>query len=286
MRNRYEKQKNYTDDNEIERLSSSPPPAAPSSSSSSDVAGGAYLPLPFALVWEDKADFLRLVHRVEESLRPPLDLHDSHIDRERENVETTSTKTKITNIGGKNSGIQPFWHTSFIQYRGLARSRLEPDVFVGSGEFQVQVNQVDRQPHPQPQDEIAAKSTSRTSSSATSSSNRRIAWPVGYATHYIGKWNVMPTKRFFDFICHEGERLADNDAKANEERRSSVENHSDERDVASQNGDNGNNPQSPDARQSPREAVEKVRPPPEFSPPVPLNRGWRGAEGYWDQLGS
>lgn len=29
-----------------------------------------------------------------------------------------------------------------------------------------------------------------------------ICWPEGYVTHYIGEHNVMPTKRFYDYINH------------------------------------------------------------------------------------
>lgn len=29
---------------------------------------------------------------------------------------------------------------------------------------------------------------------------RHMLWALGYAVHYIGKWNVMPTKRFFDYV--------------------------------------------------------------------------------------
>lgn len=29
-----------------------------------------------------------------------------------------------------------------------------------------------------------------------------VAWPEQYARYYIGKWNVMPTKAFFDYILY------------------------------------------------------------------------------------
>lgn len=31
---------------------------------------------------------------------------------------------------------------------------------------------------------------------------QNIMWPDGYAAHYIAKYNVMPTKRFFDYVVY------------------------------------------------------------------------------------
>ena len=35
----------------------------------------------------------------------------------------------------------------------------------------------------------------------------RIRWPEGYAEKYIQGSNVMPTKRFFDFVCWKSNQL-------------------------------------------------------------------------------
>jgi hypothetical protein len=31
---------------------------------------------------------------------------------------------------------------------------------------------------------------------------QHMVWALGYAVHYIGKWNVMPTKKFFDYVMY------------------------------------------------------------------------------------
>jgi len=54
-----------------------------------------------------------------------------------------------------------------ISYRGMARSRID-GTDVGSGEF------VDE--------------------------DKGMCWPEGYADHYIGKYNVMPTSLFYNYI--------------------------------------------------------------------------------------
>lgn len=64
-------------------------------------------------------------------------------------------------LGEDNNGCY------FLQCRGFAPSRLENGVNVGSAEFGFR---------------------------------NGLKWPQGYAQHYIGKWNVMPTERFFGFV--------------------------------------------------------------------------------------
>jgi hypothetical protein len=54
---------------------------------------------------------------------------------------------------------------SYITFRGLALSRIDDDV-VGNSEFH----------------------------------DAGFCWPEGYVEHYIGKYNVMPTKRFYNYI--------------------------------------------------------------------------------------
>lgn len=56
-----------------------------------------------------------------------------------------------------------------IQYRGLSPSRLYSDVYVGSVEYN--------------DDEYM------------------MGWPENYVKHYILENNVMPTERFFNYIC-------------------------------------------------------------------------------------
>ena len=59
--------------------------------------------------------------------------------------------------------------------RGIAFSRLQPtDEVVGSAEYKLKTA-----------DGIS------------------IRWPQGYAEHYIGKHNVMPTERFFTYIVED-----------------------------------------------------------------------------------
>lgn len=53
-------------------------------------------------------------------------------------------------------------------YRGLAPSRIEEDVYVGSCEF------IDK--------------------------TAKIVWPCGYLQHYIDKHNVVPSADFYDYI--------------------------------------------------------------------------------------
>lgn len=57
-----------------------------------------------------------------------------------------------------------------VQFRGKAHSRLEKDVYVGSTEYYDDV--------------------------------KEIAWPGGFAAYYIGKFNVMPTKRFYEYVMN------------------------------------------------------------------------------------
>lgn len=78
--------------------------------------------------------------------------------------------------------VEESFHVSFIPpakacYRGLAMSRLEPDTEVGNCEYR---------------DRFEGKP---------------IVWPSGYAVHYIGKHNIMPTERFFRYICQKWECL-------------------------------------------------------------------------------
>lgn len=57
-----------------------------------------------------------------------------------------------------------------IRYKGLASSRLEKDVYVGNAEYY--------------------------------DNSKGIVWPSGFADYYIGKWNVMPTKRFYEYVMY------------------------------------------------------------------------------------
>eukprot|EP00392_Amoebophrya_sp_AT5.2_P014919 g15101.t1 len=66
-------------------------------------------------------------------------------------------------------------NTRFKSYRGPAPSRLERGKFVGSAEYEDEKN--------------------------------GIAWPDGYAEHYIGKHNVPPTLRFLQYIRYRAEKL-------------------------------------------------------------------------------
>lgn len=66
------------------------------------------------------------------------------------------------------------YRMSRVRMRGQSISRLEP-VAVGSQEYYAE----------------------------SSFGRKKITWPAGYAEHYIGKWNVMPTRRFFNFIVKE-----------------------------------------------------------------------------------
>lgn len=61
---------------------------------------------------------------------------------------------------------QPFY---VVNFRGLSYSRINGEG-VGSSEFQ--------------------------------DTTQNIKWPAGFVEHYIGKYNVMPTKRFFDYVVY------------------------------------------------------------------------------------
>jgi hypothetical protein len=65
--------------------------------------------------------------------------------------------------------------TRKIYYKGLAFSRVEPGAFVMSNEYVDEKN--------------------------------KICWPGGYAEHYILKHNVMPTKKFYEYIIMRSKQL-------------------------------------------------------------------------------
>jgi len=57
----------------------------------------------------------------------------------------------------------------YVEYsRGMAPSRLEDNVSVGNGDYH--------------------------------DTEWNALWPTGFVPHYIGKWNVMPTKAFFEYV--------------------------------------------------------------------------------------
>jgi len=61
------------------------------------------------------------------------------------------------------------YHTGYVSYRGLSPSRLVKNEMVGNGEY------YDRD-------------------------YDNMCWPEGYGSYYIGKHNVMPTARFYNYV--------------------------------------------------------------------------------------
>ena len=88
-----------------------------------------YFPYPTSVVWTDKAKFVRAVQAIIKYLMD---------------------------------------NNKFIQYRGIAFSRLQNGYAVGSMEY------VDN--------------------------DYNMCWPEGYIEHYIRDYNVMPTKKFYKYI--------------------------------------------------------------------------------------
>lgn len=68
------------------------------------------------------------------------------------------------------SGYDDEWGDFYVRgYRGMSTSRIDGSA-LGAAEF--------------------------------SDETQNIKWPDVYAQHYIGKYNVMPTKRFFDYVVY------------------------------------------------------------------------------------
>eukprot|EP00928_Gymnodinium_smaydae_P045929 TRINITY_DN30573_c0_g2_i1.p1 TRINITY_DN30573_c0_g2~~TRINITY_DN30573_c0_g2_i1.p1 ORF type:complete len:211 (+),score=27.93 TRINITY_DN30573_c0_g2_i1:64-696(+) len=86
-------------------------------------------------------------------------------------IETLARETSVSNLHFEwnrcRPGEQlPIWFVEHKRYRGIAWSRIEQGAMVGSDEFEA----------------------------------GEACWPGGYASHYVDKWNVRPSRRFETYV--------------------------------------------------------------------------------------
>jgi hypothetical protein len=151
----------------------SPPPrfAAPNPLAAEGYWSEKYVPCSLvhdglADAWADKGVFLAAIATIERAicLGDASDIQDQGIDNNLASV-----------IPG----------ASFASMDGFSPSRIDGSS-VGSGEFCDMC--CDRQAY------------LGTGVGAGENGKGRVQWPEGYAAHYIGKYNVVPTRRFFDYV--------------------------------------------------------------------------------------
>lgn len=87
-------------------------------------------------------------------------------------------RLKFIEPSGYKDGHDVFLHNdgkkfNVIQYEGCSLSRIQPNWDVGCDEYEY----------------------------------KGVCWAQGYAEHYIGKYNVMPTERFYNFVNNTWEDL-------------------------------------------------------------------------------
>ena len=130
------------------------------------------MPVISSKKWSDKKKFLNMLKVIE----------DQSVKVEGKYVTECYTKKgegKICSRVWRNFDTERYSGTTNINYRGLAPCRIEIGyVPVGNKEFREYEN---------------GKSI--------------ICWPEGYGEHYIGKHNVMPTEKFFNYVINKYEEI-------------------------------------------------------------------------------
>jgi hypothetical protein len=130
------------------------------------------MPVISSKKWSDKNKFLNMLKVIE----------DQSVKAEGKYVTECYTKKgegKICSRVWRNFDTERYSGTTNINYRGLSPCRIEIRyVPVGNKEFREYEN---------------GKSI--------------ICWPEGYGEHYIGKHNVMPTEKFFNYVINKYEEI-------------------------------------------------------------------------------
>ena len=130
------------------------------------------MPVISSKKWSDKNKFLNMLKVIE----------DQSVKAEGKYVTECYTKKgegKICSRVWRNFDTERYSGTTNINYRGLSPCRIEIRyVPVGNKEFREYEN---------------GKSI--------------ICWPEGYGEHYIGKHNVMPTEKFFNYVINKYEEV-------------------------------------------------------------------------------
>eukprot|EP00449_Zooxanthella_nutricula_P003280 CAMPEP_0198498206 /NCGR_PEP_ID=MMETSP1462-20131121/6864_1 /TAXON_ID=1333877 /ORGANISM="Brandtodinium nutriculum, Strain RCC3387" /LENGTH=320 /DNA_ID=CAMNT_0044227109 /DNA_START=41 /DNA_END=1003 /DNA_ORIENTATION=+ len=129
-----------------------------------------YLPVVCKHTWGDLGVFMDNVHLVQDFVRKVSTEAEAVIDAKRAEarVDGNAEGEAAAEKNHMQAGIK------FTQFRGLSPSRLVADTHVGSAEFADRLRFAE--------------------------SEEAVKWPAGYPEHYIFGGNVMPTRRFFEYI--------------------------------------------------------------------------------------